>query len=152
LLKTVERVGAGPHLAISPDGRLLASGEAAQVELRSLPDGGLLKTLKSSRWVYSVAISPDGRLLATGSEEGAIKLWSLPDGGSVPPCLMDVDVSTADAKAIQYTRGGASYTQGCGSPVPAGAVCTCNCVPGKLCSCVTYSGGGGGGSHYWHPN
>ena len=155
--------GARPPLAISPDGRLLAaSGRFGTIKLWSLPDGAALKTLTGgTAAVYSVAISPDGKLLASGGGDRTIRLWSLPEGQPLPTCLMDVDASSTDARGIQYTRGGASYTQSCGSPVPADAVCTCNCVPGKQracpahvsCSCVGHSGGGsGGGSHYWHPN
>jgi len=144
-------------VAISPDGKLLASGGWDKtISLWSLPDGALLKTLPGHAYsVNSVAIGPNGRLLASGGSDGTIKLWSLPDGKPLSTCLMDLDASTTDAKGIRYTRGGNSFTQGCGSPVPAGAVCTCNCVPGKLCPCVGHTsggGGGGGGGHYWYPN
>jgi WD40 repeat protein len=69
-------------VAISPDGRLLASGSADKsIKLWSLPEGVLLKTLTGhTDYVRAVAISPDGRLLASGSDDRAIKLWSLPDG------------------------------------------------------------------------
>ena len=51
------------------------------INLWSLPDGSLLKTLRGhSGWVDSVAIRPDGRLLVSGSDDGTVKLWSLPDG------------------------------------------------------------------------
>ena len=74
-------------LAISPDGRLLASDDVNAVNLWSLPDGALLKSLSTGLTQYSViralAISPDGRLLAAGLENGEIHLWSLPDGAPV---------------------------------------------------------------------
>jgi hypothetical protein len=54
-----------------------------------------------------------------------------------------------------------SYTLPCGSPIPAGAICTCNCV--TVCSCVGYvaesSPDSGGDTictcdlvSYWYPN
>ena len=68
-----------------------------------------------------------------------------------------------------------TYTLPCGSPIPAGAVCVCNCVAGSVCSCVGHtvctcdtvcscvgnrvctcdtvcSCVGHVVSHYWHPN
>ena len=81
-------VGRGAHsssvnsVTISPDGKLLASGSDDEtINLWSMPDGALLKTLEGhSRYVNSVTISPDGKLLASGSEDATIKLWSMPDG------------------------------------------------------------------------
>jgi hypothetical protein len=116
--------------------------------------------------VKGLAFSPDGKLLVSGSVDKTIKLWSLPDGKPLPTCLMDLEESAPAVKGIRYTSGGESYTRACGSPVPAGAVCTCNCVPGSgcscvgfcscvghtSCSCVGHTSSGGGGGHYWYPN
>jgi len=82
-LKTLKgHSGSVTCLAISPDGRLLASGSWDNtVRLWSLPDGRLLKTLKGHRGsVWCLAISPDGRILASGSNDKTVRLWSLPDG------------------------------------------------------------------------
>lgn len=53
---------------------------------------------------------------------------------------------------INYSVNGVTYTLPCGSPIPAGAVCTCNCVTvprscscDGVCSCA-------GETHYWYPN
>lgn len=57
-------------------------------------------------------------------------------------------------------RRALTYTLPCGSPIPAGAVCTCNCVtapPIESCSCDTVCTCDTvcscvGASHYWYPN
>jgi hypothetical protein len=74
----------------------------------------------------------------------------MPDLRLIDRCLIDPVASAPGADTITYTQDGATYTLPCGSPIPAGAVCTCNCVPGTGCPCVNYSSGGGG--HYWYPN
>lgn len=52
-----------------------------------------------------------------------------------------------------------TYTLPCGAPIPAGAICTCNCV--KLCSCVGHVAPPPCKKHgnctchpivYWYPN
>jgi hypothetical protein len=56
---------------------------------------------------------------------------------------------------IEYTTKGVTYTLPCGSPIPAGAVCTCNCVTvPAACSCDSYSpcSCNSFSSHYWYPN
>jgi len=77
--------------------------------------------------VLALAIRPDGELLVSGSSDQTVKLWSLPEGKLLPVCLLDPAVSTASG--VRYTVGGKTYTLPCGSPLPPGAVCTCNCVP-----------------------
>jgi len=71
----------------------------------------------------------------------------------------------------KHTESWIHSVQACGSPIPAGAICTCNCVAAsgrafelgcvcdEVCTCNTVctcqSVGGGGGSYsysYWYPN
>jgi len=151
LVKTFGGTSAYPEsIALTPDLRLLASGNGdGTILLWSLPDGTLLKTITGhSDWVLSTAISPDGRMLASSSSDATIKLWSLPDGKQLPVCLMDPDAIGPAVTGARYTKDGVAYTVPCGTPLPAGAVCTCNCVPG--CTCVT--AGPGCGTVYWYPN
>jgi hypothetical protein len=66
---------------------------------------------------------------------------------------------------IEYSVGNVTYTLPCGSPIPAGAVCVCNCVTappacscvGHTCSCDTVCTCDSvctceGHGHYWYPN
>jgi len=66
--------------AMSPDGRLLATGAGdGRIELWDLTSGAPVATLRSSSsLVYSAAFSPDGRLLATSNlETGEVDLWDV---------------------------------------------------------------------------
>lgn len=64
---------------------------------------------------------------------------------------------TPGTTRAEFTVAGTKYTLPCGSPLPAGAVCVCNCVTAptacscnsvctcdSVCTCV--------GNHYWYPN
>ena len=69
-------------IAISPDGRWLASGsEDNTTKIWDLATGSVLRTLTGhTKRVYTVAISPDGRWLASGSEDDTVKLWDVNTG------------------------------------------------------------------------
>ena len=161
-MKTLEgHKGTLASIAISPDGKLLASGSVDKtIRLWRLPDGHPLGTLKAHDFpVAAIAISPDGKLLASGDRGGSLRLWRLPDGKPLA-CLVDLAVSFRNVKGSTYTVRNAAtgqtltYTLPCGSPIPSGATCACNCVPGSVCRCVGVGGGsgnrgsGGGGGGY----
>ncbi|MGE5656004.1 MAG: WD40 repeat domain-containing protein [Actinomycetota bacterium] len=69
-------------VAISPDGKILASGSWDKtIKLWNLGTGELIRTLTGhSDRVNTVAISPDGQILVSGSSDETIKLWSLSSG------------------------------------------------------------------------
>ncbi len=125
-------------LAISKDGATLVSGGKDEtLRIWDLSDQFPRKTLKSHRGpVNALAITPDGRYLVSGGEDKTLKLWNLPAGTAVL-CLMDLAASPPTTKGVTIRHEGHarrkthSWTQPCGSPIPAGAVCVCNCVPGS---------------------
>ncbi|MEH2330696.1 nSTAND1 domain-containing NTPase [Nostoc sp.] len=63
-------------ISLSPDGKMIASGDCETIKLWSL-DGHLLNTLTGhDKFVKNVTFSPDGKMIASGSDDKTIKLWS----------------------------------------------------------------------------
>lgn len=87
----------------------------------------------------------------SGAHKGAWRLH-LPDGTPIGDTVwVLVVVATSPdipegEEGVKVKVGDREWTLPCGSPLPAGAVCTCNCVPGApSCECVVVN-------HYWYPN
>jgi len=137
-------------VAFGPDGTLLVSGSADKtLRLWRVSDGSFVREFKGhTDSVNSVAFSPDGTLLASGSLDMTVRLLDAEGSrGMLDICFFDPAANPPEVKANTYKITDAAgitytYTLPCGSPIPAGAVCTCNCIPGAYnpppsCSCVS---------------
>jgi WD40 repeat protein len=142
----VQVIEIGTAIAISKDGALLVVKAEPQIKFWSFEQGQFIDAFNLSN--ESLAVHPDGSLIALGSAIGKISLWSYPEK-QLLGCPMDLDVTNIKTGGVVYeitnTAGEITkYTYPCGSDIPDGAVCTCNCVIGK--STNNHS------PHYWYPN
>ncbi len=143
--------------------QLLTGGIDSTVKVWSMNDGSLLKDIPLDETaIESMAFTPNGKQLIVGGAK-SIHLWSLPEGKQTA-CLLDLECNEKKTKGLEYdvtTEEGEtiSYTLPCGSPIPEGTVCTCNCVPGKIAPAKAPSSSGNSrprsrsrSTSYWYPN
>ncbi|MEW6209158.1 MAG: tail fiber domain-containing protein [Acidobacteriota bacterium] len=116
--------------------RLLSLAANGGIRIWSSPECRLQATIETQLSnIKAAALSPNGKTLATGDYSGVITLWDL-DKPGFRTYLFDAAANTPEIKGITYnvydqvTGQTITYTLPCGSPIPPGAVCVCNCVPG----------------------
>jgi len=91
-------------LALSADGRLLASAGADQtIKLWALPEGRLTSALPSPGDAITVFLSSDGKLLASGGGTGksrTTRFWPLPKGKKLEDVKSFAVAMSADGKLL----------------------------------------------------
>jgi len=143
-------------LEFSHDGRLISGERMGAPALWHIPSCTSAGSWDELKITGPVALTPDKTLMAVTTEKGTISLLTMP-GRKNLACLFDPDALRKGKKAGTYEYKdqwgrSISSTMPCGSPIPPGAICTCNCVPGryhgfsssggstctcnKICTCV----------------
>ena len=140
------------EVAVTPDGTkgiLLAEYQTGKyvLSLISMTDGSVSNSVTLEGLPISspsnIVVNTEGTKCAAAFGHH-ILYFGLPDL-KVIACPVDYDALYKDQQCIVITGTdpdtGEEYKQmlPCGSPIPSGAVCTCNCVSGKLCTCDSFS-------------
>ncbi len=134
--------------AVTPDGSaavLMGGVSKRHLWQISMKDGSLLSDLDLGDFSMDnpvdIAMAGDGTKIAVTVGQ-SILFISLPDL-KVIGCPVDLSEMENDREGIEVsgvdpvTGKTVTYTLPCGSPIPAGAVCVCNCVAGSICTCDT---------------
>ena len=132
--------------AVTPDGSaalLLGGATKRHLWQISMQDGSLVNDLdlgdfsKDNPSVIAMAGDSTKIAIAVGQ---SILFISLPDlkviGCPVDLSEMNDDIEGIEVSGVDPVTGKTvTYTLPCGSPIPEGAVCICNCVAGSVCTC-----------------
>jgi WD40 repeat protein len=106
--------GRGPTgaLAISPDGRTLASGHADGIlKFWDLPTCQVRATVlpHNAHAITSAAFSPDSKTLAVGSTAGVVSLWNVASGQQ----LFQIGWNLGNVDAVAFSPDGKSLVAAC---------------------------------------
>ncbi|MBQ6508871.1 MAG: twin-arginine translocation signal domain-containing protein [Flexilinea sp.] len=154
------------RIAVTPDASTIILLMDSRISLRAVSDGNLIRSENLGTITFGsecrLAVSGDGTKLAV-SRKNSILFVSLPDLKLIG-CPVDLKEMKDNTKGVKVegvdvvTGKKVTYTMPCGAEIPAGAVCTCNCVAGSTCACNSYkscscnSHRTSYSSSYWYPN
>lgn len=123
-------------IVATPDGKVIISASQggafdSAIRLWSLEQRRLLGTFSATGTVQVMKVTPDGKLLAAGDVRGVVSLYDLEKlefrGFLFDPAAGHNDGLTYNVYD-KVTGRMITYTMPCGSPIPPGATCICNCV------------------------
>jgi hypothetical protein len=113
-------------------------------------------------WVADEDVTMSGDCTSVGVEATPVVRTAVPSGPAPTATAVAngaaVGTVPAGQTGINFTLNSVTYTLPCGSPIPKGAVCVCNCVSEPaacVCNGVCTCDGNcscAGESHYWYPN
>ena len=86
------------QVAVSPDGKLVASGEGKAIEVKDAATKRILmKMLGHTDKVTSLAYTPEGRMLISGSADKSVAVWEASTGRQI--LRINVGVSVAGVES-----------------------------------------------------
>jgi hypothetical protein len=103
----------GCHVALSPDGSVLASGGGGvnrYLDITQVRDGVERHSLYTGSYILDVAYSPDSQLVATAGSDNAVKLWDPATGDLVRTLAGHTD----DVSAVAFSPDGSLIASGAG--------------------------------------
>jgi WD40 repeat protein len=108
-----ETLGIVFSVAFSPDGSLLATGDADGLRLWRVADGTPLLDFRGHQgWVWAVAFSADGQWLASGSNDKTIRLWEVSTG----KCLKTLQGHNSSVWCVAFSADGQTLASGGDEP------------------------------------
>nr|QIZ85987.1 WD40 domain P-loop ATPase domain [Oscillatoria sp. PCC 6602] len=99
-------------IAFSPDGTLLATGDAnGEICLWLADDGTLLRIYEGhAGWVNSIIFSPKGNLLCSGSSDRTVKIWDVGTGN----CLKTLSGHNQRVRTVAFSPDGQTVASSSG--------------------------------------
>jgi len=134
------------------DGKYLAIAyNYGETEIRLMENMNILRTF-DTEGIQRLSFLDDNKLVAYCSYKFQVYTFnSFINTATLSNCLYDKNELSEGTEGIRYRVGTTSFTLPCGSPIPEGSVCTCNCVAvGPSHTYYYYSGGYY--VSYWYPN